>query len=90
MQHVAKEHLRNSLFVLWIGLVSMKMTTFVLLAVPIDWWLALVLIPAAAIGHLVGLKAHHYMLRNDRTFKRWIGCALLLISVIGGIKLLFL
>ena len=44
---------------------------------------ALVLLPVAAIGHVLGLKAHEYLLHNDALFKRVIGGALLLICVIG-------
>ena len=88
MRHVAKTHLRNTLFVLWFILVSIKMATFVAFAVPIDWTLALALIPVAAIGHLVGLKLHDRMMQNDRLFKRWVGGALLLVSSFGLLKVL--
>jgi len=87
MRHVAKEYLRNTLFVLWFILVSIKMITFVAMGVEIDWMLAIYLIPVAAIGHVIGLKTHDKIIANDQLFKKWIGSALLLISSFGLLKL---
>ena len=87
MRHVAKEYLRNTLFVLWFILVSIKMITFVAMGVEIDWMLAIHLIPVAAIGHVIGLKTHDKIIANDQLFKKWIGSALLLISSFGLLKL---
>ncbi|MBA5248975.1 MAG: sulfite exporter TauE/SafE family protein, partial [Gammaproteobacteria bacterium] len=67
-------------------LVSIKMVTFVAVGVPIDWQLSLMLIPVAAIGHIIGLKLHEKIIRNDALFKRWVGLALLLISSFGLLK----
>jgi len=86
MRYVAKQYLRNTLFVLWFILVSIKMVTFVAVGVPIDWQLSLMLIPVAAIGHIIGLKLHEKIIRNDALFKRWVGLALLLISSFGLLK----
>ncbi|MFV2033280.1 MAG: sulfite exporter TauE/SafE family protein, partial [Gammaproteobacteria bacterium] len=44
---------------------------------------ALLLLPVASIGHIIGLKAHDYVLHNDQQFKRMLGSALILICVIG-------
>jgi hypothetical protein len=52
MRHVAKEKLRDTLFVLWFVLVSLKMTTFLALSVEMHFITALWLIPVAAIGHV--------------------------------------
>lgn len=87
IRHVAKAYLRNTLFALWFILVSIKMATFVILNVNIDWVFALYLIPVAAIGHMVGLKFHDKIIANDQRFKKWIGSALLLISSFGLLKL---
>ena len=87
MRHVAKEYLRNTLFVLWFILVSIKMITFVIMSVTIEWEVALYLIPIAAIGHVIGLRAHDQIIANDQLFKKWIGLALLLISSLGLLKL---
>ncbi|MEW5754709.1 MAG: TSUP family transporter [Pseudomonadota bacterium] len=83
MRNVAIEQLRNTLFVLWFVLVSIKMTTFVTLGVPLHWQSALLLLPAAAIGHVLGLKAHDAILKNDRLFKRVIGGLLVVVSGLG-------
>jgi len=87
MRHVSKEKLRDTLFVLWFVLVSIKMTTFIALDVEMNFMTALLLIPVAAIGHVLGLKAHHAITRNDITFKRWIGGGLAIVSVLGLLNL---
>jgi uncharacterized membrane protein YfcA len=87
MHHVARQYLRNTLFVLWFILVSIKMLTFMAMDVMIDWQLSVLLIPMAAIGHVVGLKLHDKIIANDQRFKKWIGSALLLISSFGLLKL---
>ncbi|KAA0448931.1 MAG: TSUP family transporter, partial [Candidatus Thioglobus sp.] len=87
MRYVAKQLLRNTLFVLWFILVSIKMLTFVAAGVEIDWKLALALIPVAAIGHIIGLKLHQKIIQNDALFKRWVGMALLLVSSFGLLQL---
>ena len=88
MRHVVKEYLRNTLFVLWFILVSIKMITFMAMGVDIDWEFSLALIPIAAIGHVVGIKAHQKIIENDQVFKKWVGSALLLISSFGMLKIL--
>lgn len=83
MRNVAAEQLRNTLFVLWFILVSIKMATFKTLGVDIHLLTALYLIPVAAIGHIIGLKTHNLILKNDQQFKRVIGAVLIIISVLG-------
>lgn len=87
MRHVVKERLRDTLFVLWFVLVSIKMTTFVALSVDLHWQAALLLLPVAAIGHVMGLKAHDAIMRNDLLFKRWIGGGLAVVSALGLLNL---
>ncbi|HIG88872.1 TSUP family transporter [Candidatus Thioglobus sp.] len=87
MRYVAKEYLRNTLFVLWFILVSIKMSAFVIVGVDIDWVFSLYLIPVAAIGHVLGVKVHQRIMDNDQAFKRWVGGALLIISSFGLLKL---
>lgn len=82
-RHIAANLLRNTLFVLWFILVSIKMSTFVILDVTIHWHTALMLIPIAAIGHIAGLKAHDYILHNSTLFKKVMGGMLLVVSSIG-------
>lgn len=83
MQHVSKDKLRDTLFVLWFLLVLIKMATFVALSVNLHLGAALALIPITAIGHYLGLKAHDAIMRNDAGFKRWIGGVLVIVSILG-------
>ncbi|WGZ95971.1 MAG: TSUP family transporter [Candidatus Thiothrix putei] len=87
MRHVAKEQLRDTLFVLWFVLVSIKMSTFLALSVDMNVMAALLLIPVAAIGHVLGLKAHNAITQNDALFKRWIGGGLVIVSALGLLNL---
>ena len=82
-KHVLPHLLRNTLFVLWFVLVSIKMSTFIMLDVKIEWQTALFLIPFAAVGHYYGLKAHEFILTNNDLFKRVMGGMLLLVSTVG-------
>lgn len=88
MQHVASHQLRNTLFVLWFILVTLKMLTFAALQVPLGFFSALLLIPVAFIGHLLGMRAHDAILRNDILFRRLTGGVLLLICCFGLGKIL--
>lgn len=83
MQHVSREKLRDTLFVLWFLLVLIKMVTFIALSVNLHILPALALIPVSAVGHYLGLKAHDAIMRNDAGFKRWIGGGLVVVSVLG-------
>ncbi|MDX1812976.1 MAG: TSUP family transporter [Gammaproteobacteria bacterium] len=82
-RNVVKENLRNTLFVLWFILVTLKMTTFAILGVELHFFEALILLPVAAIGHFIGLKFHAMIIQNDQLFKRVIGGVLGVISAIG-------
>ena len=83
MRNVSREKLRDTLFVLWFVLVSLKMATFITLGVNLHVWMALVLLPFAALGHVLGLQTHDLIMRNDTLFKRWIGGGLVIISSLG-------
>ena len=83
MRNVNKQQLRDTLFVLWFILVSIKMTTFIALSVDLHFLTALKLLPIAAIGHFLGLKAHNVIMCNDLLFKRWIGGGLVAVSTLG-------
>lgn len=83
MRNVAMAQLRNTLFVLWFVLVAIKMSTFAAVGVNLQLITALALLPVAAIGHYLGLKAHDKILANDQLFKRVIGTTLIVISVLG-------
>ena len=83
MRKVRKEQLRDTLFVLWFVLVAIKMSTFVMLKVELHFLTALILLPVAAIGHYLGLKAHDSIIKNDALFKRWMGGGVMFISALG-------
>ena len=83
MRNVAKDQLRNTLFVLWFILVAIKMTAFAVVGVDLHLMSALVLLPIAAVGHVIGLKTHDVILRNDQHFKRVIGVGLMVVSILG-------
>ncbi|MCK5829350.1 MAG: TSUP family transporter [Methylococcales bacterium] len=87
MRNVNRERLRNTLFVLWFTIVSIKMTTFIALSVDLHFIEALSLIPVAAIGHIIGLKAHNKIIQNDQVFKQWVGAGLVIVSILGLVKL---
>ncbi len=86
MRNVTAAQLRNTLFVLWFILVAIKMTTFKAMGINIHFLTALYLLPIAAIGHVIGLKSHELILKNDQQFKRIIGGVLIVISVLGLIQ----
>jgi uncharacterized protein len=86
--HVAREKLRDTLFVLWFILVSIKMCAFLIAGVDLQLEAHLWLLPATAIGHYFGLKFHTRLLQADPVvFYRVIGSALLLVSAFGLISL---
>lgn len=87
INHIQRDKLRNSLFVLWFILVTIKLGTLAAFGVDLQFNSALLLVPVTAIGHIIGLKAHEYMLNNDRKFKRVIGVFLLLICILGLMNL---
>lgn len=82
-RNVIQTQLRNTLFVLWFILVSIKMTTFAVLGVELNVLTSLTLIPVAAVGHFIGLKTHDVILQNDVLFKRMIGGMLVVVSGLG-------
>ena len=86
--HVAASQLRDTLFALWFVLVLIKMAAFVYAGVDLQLIHHLWLLPCAALGHVVGLKFHDYLLRADpRLFYRILGSVLLAISAIGLARL---
>ena len=89
MSYVDIKRLRNTLFVLWFFLVSIKMVAFLAVGVFIDWQFSVMLIPVAALGHFIGLRFHNRMIQNDTKFKRWIGGVLILVCIVGLLKVFF-
>ncbi|MDC1027271.1 sulfite exporter TauE/SafE family protein [Candidatus Thioglobus sp.] len=90
MNHIDLKKLRNTLFVLWFFLVSIKMVAFMAVGVYIDWPFSLMLIPVAALGHFIGLRMHERMIKSDAKFKRWMGGVLIIVCMVGLLKVIVL
>jgi hypothetical protein len=89
-RHVTRIQLRETLFVLWIILVTLKMSAFIAFDVELQWQFSLALLPFVAIGHFVGLKAHDYLVTSDSTtFHRFLGASLIVVSLVGLVKYIF-
>ncbi len=88
MRHVALHQLRDTLFVLWFIIVAFKLTALFALEVPLHFMSALVLLPVAAIGHVVGLQTHDYLLKRDVLCRRLLGSLLTVVSLAGLWELL--
>lgn len=89
MQNVSKEQLRNTLFALWFILVGIKIITLISFGVDIDYLMALILIPVAFIGHVIGLRVHERISQNEKVFKHTVGLFLVIISLIALISVYF-
>jgi hypothetical protein len=88
--HVAKHQLRDTLFVLWFILVTIKMAAFIYAGVDLQLIHHLRLLPCAAIGHVIGLRFHHKIVEGDpKVFYRVLGITLLVVSLMGIASLFF-
>lgn len=86
-RHVSRIQLRETLFVLWVILVTLKMGAFVAYEVELQWQFSLALMPFVAIGHFTGLRLHDYLVKTDSsTFHRFLGASLIIVSLVGLIK----
>ena len=83
MRHVASSQLRNTLFVLWFTLVTIKLSTFIAVGVDLHAMTAIYLLPVASIGHVLGIYAHDKIMQNDLLFRRIIGGVLIGICIPG-------
>ena len=82
--HVAKHQLRDTLFILWFILVTIKMAAFIYAGVDLQLIHHLWLLPCAAIGHVIGLRFHHRIVEGDpKIFYRVLGVTLLSVSLVG-------
>ncbi|MFI0473658.1 TSUP family transporter [Halomonas sp. HMF6819] len=82
--HVAKEQLRDTMFVLWFILVVIKMVSFIVAGVDLQLVHQLWLLPCAFAGHLLGQRAHRYLQKaNTVLFFRVLGVVLIAVSVMG-------
>lgn len=88
-QHVSRHQLRDTLFVLWFILVAIKMVAFLAAGVDLQLIHHLWLLPAATIGHVIGLRFHERIMHADQAvFYRVLGSALLAVSLMGIASLL--
>lgn len=83
MHQIHSGSLRDTLFVLWFLLVTIKLATLAAFDIDLQLLSALLLLPVAAIGHIVGLKTHEMMLNNDQLFKRILGVVFICICALG-------
>jgi uncharacterized membrane protein YfcA len=84
LRHIKPHEFRNTLFMVWWILVSIKLTAFVIADVDIQLLNALLLLPCAALGHLIGHRFHQQLLQRDsRSFYRILGWVLLGTSFVG-------
>ena len=83
MRNITPAQLRNTMFVLWFTLVSLKLATLAAFGFKLYAFEALLLIPVAAIGHVIGLRLHDLILQNDQLFKQLIGSVLVIICLLG-------
>jgi len=83
-RYVEASRLRETLFALWVILVTIKLGGFVATDTDLQLRHHLWLFPCAGIGHLFGLRLHRQLqaLHPER-FLRWIGVVLLIVTVIG-------
>jgi uncharacterized membrane protein YfcA len=87
---VAREQLRDTLFVIWFVLVAIKMVAFVVAGVPLQGVMTLALLPCAGLGHLAGLRFHQMALRKDASvFFRAVGALLLPVALVGLAQLIW-
>ena len=84
---VKKHELRNTLFVLWWILTSIKLVSFVIVGIDLQLIHHVWLLPCAFIGHLLGNRMHTYLVEQETpTFYRVLGIALVIVSLTGLIK----
>ncbi len=83
MRNVPLTKLRDTMFVLWFIIVTIKLITLFILDVPLQTLAAIALVPVATIGHILGLKTHTYIMQHDNLFKRLIGLLLIVVCISG-------
>lgn len=80
---------RDTLFVLWFLLVTIKMGAFVAVGVDLQWQWALWLLAPTAVGHVIGLRFHDRLVKQDsKQVRRWLGAGLLAVSAAGLLQTL--
>jgi uncharacterized protein len=86
--HVEQHKLRDTLFVLWFILVAIKMSAFIYAGIDLQLIHHLWLLPAATLGHFLGLRFHQKLVSGDpKMFYRVLGVSLLCVSAMGVVSL---
>ncbi|BFM50079.1 sulfite exporter TauE/SafE family protein [Marinomonas sp. THO17] len=81
---VPRHQLRDTLFVLWFILVTIKMASFILAGVDLQLIHQLWLLPCALLGHVFGQKLHNRIQKAETpVFFQFIGWALLIVCGFG-------
>jgi uncharacterized membrane protein YfcA len=89
MHHIKSHEFRNTLFVLWTVLVSIKLCAFAYAGVDLQLAAALWLLPFAGIGHFIGLRFHQQLLqKSNARFYQILGGVLLTASLAGIVQIL--
>ena len=84
LQYLKKEQARESMYVLWIVMVVIKLSTLMAYDIDMQWEYHLWLLPVAFIGNYMGLKLHDKIQEmQGEIFYRWMGIALLTLSLTG-------
>ncbi len=84
---VAKHELRNTLFVLWCILTSIKLISFVMVGVDLQLIHHVWLLPCSFVGHVLGDRMHSYLVKQETpAFYRVLGIALVVVSLTGLVK----
>lgn len=90
IRHVPLNAYRDTLFVLWFLLVTIKMSAFIAVGVDLHIETALWLALPTALGHLVGLRFHQMLIGGDSArVRRWLGVGLLIVSGAGLLQTLY-
>lgn len=83
-RRIEPARVRDTLFVLWMALVLVKLSTFVAAGVDLQLGLAAATLPAVALGHLAGLRVHEALVAGGRRgFERAVGAGLVAVSLVG-------
>lgn len=84
VRHVSISQIRDTMFALWLVLVAIKLSTFVMFEVDLQVRYMLYLLPCAGLGHFFGAQFHYRLIRGDGAyFKRVLGCVLFMICGYG-------
>lgn len=88
MRHIKAHEFRNTLFVIWFVLVSIKLFAFGLAGVDLQLMASLWLLPFAGIGHVIGQTFHHRLLQaSNARFYQILGWVLLSTSLAGLLQI---